>query len=138
MIVSDLRELRISQIHDRGIPNKECFSIYAHQRVDLGRYGIMLGSYINPTDGAFPFRDNMFWFGNGYIEQGDWIFVFTGEGSPSTIKASNNINNIYSVYWGRRTTLFANTNVVPVLFRVDAVDVLAPPDNLPQIGGPGA
>ena len=135
MIVGNINELKVVSILDRGVPNKECIAIQANDAVNMGQYGIMLGQYA--TDGtATPYFDHMFWFGDGVIKSGDWLFVFTGSGAPRTTKAVNGMNDIFSVFWGKPTTVFADSLIVPMLFRVDAVDVLTPPANLPQIGQP--
>jgi len=132
MIVSNLTELTVMAILDRGVPNAECIAIHANERINLGQYGVMLGEYSQPNS-AIPFRDHLFWFGDGLIEKGDWLFIYTGTGEPRTTTAINGVNNIYTIFWGKQKTVFANTNIVPLLFRVDAVDIISPPENLPQI-----
>jgi len=91
--------------------------------VDLGQFGLMLGLYVSPN-AAQPYFDNLFWFGNGIIRPGDHLFVYTGPGNPVKFTAPNGINNVFNLFWGKPHTLFANTNIAPILFRVDAVDVL--------------
>lgn len=130
MIVGTMTELAVVTVLDRGVPNKESIAIKVLERVNLGQYGIMLGIYAQ-SGMATPFRDNLFWFGDGFVEQGDWIFVETGEGEPRKSKDAEQ-HNIYTVFWNRPITLFARSNVVPMLFRVDAVDVLEPESDRPQ------
>jgi hypothetical protein len=132
MIVSDLNELTIMAVLERGRPNKECIAIQANERVNLGQYGIMLGIYTQHNT-AIPYKDHMFWFGDGYIGKGDWIFIYTGMGEPRKTSSSDGTSNIYTVFWGKSQTVFANSNIVPLLFRVDAVTVLSPPENRPQL-----
>ena len=64
MILSDINELSVISILNNGIPNEECIAIKVNQNINLGQYGIMLGSF-NADNTATPFRDNMFWFGDG-------------------------------------------------------------------------
>jgi hypothetical protein len=132
MIVANLTELAVMAVLDRGVPNEECIAIQANERINLGQYGIMLGAYAQ-LNSAIPFRDHLFWFGDGFIEKGDWIFIYTGMGEPRKSTTPDGANNTYTVFWGKPTTIFASTNVVPLLFRVDAVDVISPPENKPQI-----
>ena len=132
MIVSNLAELEVIAILERGVPNDECIAIRANERTNLGQYGVMLGFY-SQHNATLPFRDNLFWFGDGFIEKDDWVFIYTGIGEPRKSKTKNGANNIYTIFWGREKTVFANTNIVPLLFRVDAVDILLPPEDLPQI-----
>jgi len=132
MIVSEIDELSVITILKNGIPNEECIAINVNQDINLGQYGIMLGSF-NANNTATPFRDNMFWFGDGIVNKGDWLFIYTGYGEPTQTKGIDGIHESYSLFWGKANTIFANTNVVPILFRVDAVDILNPPANVPQI-----
>ncbi|MDA3916890.1 MAG: hypothetical protein PF690_07955 [Deltaproteobacteria bacterium] len=132
MIVSDITELTVMAVLGRGVPNEECIAIQANERINIGQYGIMLGMYAQ-SKSAVPFRDNLFWFGDGFIEKGDWLFIYTGMGEPRKSSTNDEANSIFTVFWGKPNTVFANTNIVPVLFRVDAVDVFSPPDNQPQI-----
>ncbi len=133
MRVSDIYELSVVSVLDRGVPNKECIAIQAEQAINLGQYGVMLGQHAGDNS-VFPFQDNMFWFGDGMISEGDWVFIYTGSGTPNKHKALDNVHHTYGLFWGRANTLFADSNVVPLLFRVDAVDILSPQNNAPQLG----
>lgn len=132
MILSDIIELNIITVYNRGIPNEECIAIQVNQQINLGQYGIMIGQYTE-NNSAIPFKDNMFWFGDGIVQEGDWLFIFTGNGHATQYKSSDGIHNSYNLFWERPHTIFANSNVVPILFRVDAVNVNTPPNNLPQL-----
>lgn len=129
MIVNALNELTIISILDRGVPNQECIAIKVNEKINLGQYGIMLGMYSH-SKLAMPFQDNLFWFGDGYIDEGDWIFVYTGDGEPKSSQTKDELKNIYSLFWAKQNTVFANSNIVPLLFKVDAVDVFSPPENV--------
>ena len=133
MLVNNLLEFTVASVMNRGIPNEECIAIQVNQNANLGQYGIMLGHY-SGVNGAIPFKDNLFWFNDGIVQQGDWLFIYTGNGSPKQTKASNGINDLYSLFWGKPHTVLAETTVVPMLIRVDAVNVAQPPANLPQLG----
>ena len=132
MIVSDITELKLMAVLERGSPNLECIAIQAKERINLGQYGIMIANYAY-KNGAFPFRDNLFWFGDGIIEKNDWVFVFTGSGEPRQNTAYDKKSNIYTIFWGKPTTIFAQTNIVPILFRIDAAEIMPPPIDMPQI-----
>ncbi len=132
MIVTDLEELNIHPVADRGVPNRERIAIYVKETTNMGQYGIMVG-YSAVNNSAVPYQDNLFWFGDGIVSAGDWILLYTGKGVATTIDWDATGGKIYSIHWGRSTTIFANTNIVPILFRVDAVDVAPPPVDLPQL-----
>lgn len=135
MIVNTITALSIVTVLERGVPNKESIAIQVLESINLGQYGIMLGTYAQ-SGMATPFQDNLFWFGDGIVESGDWIFIDTGKGEPTQCKASDQ-HNIFTLFWNKPTTIFARTSIVPMLFRVDAVDVLEPPSDLPQIARSG-
>ncbi len=132
MIVGDITELSVVSVLDRGVPNQECIAIRAYDHVNLGQYGIMLGAYAQYKAGV-PYFDHLFWFGDGFVKPGDWLFVYTGSGQARKGRNADDTADIHSLYWGKPTTVFADSFVVPMLFRADAVDVMTPPDNVPQL-----
>ena len=126
--------MRVVRVFDRGVANKECVAIAVAQTINVGRYGIMLAQHHSgATVSSTPFFDNLFWFGDGVASAGDWLFVYTGPGTPRSSLANNGVNTHFSLHWGKPHTVFANSAVVPILFRVDAVDVLLPPSDQPQL-----
>ena len=133
LIVGDVTELAIMDVNDRGVANQECIVVFVRNPVNLGRYGLMLAQHASATSkNSLPFFDNLFWFGDGVVSHGDWLFVFTGPGAPASAPATNGLNRTYSLHWGKPHPAFANSLVVPILFRVDAVDILLPPRDQPQ------
>ncbi len=134
MIVGDVTELAVVKIFDRAVPNKECIAISVNRAVNMGQYGLMVGRHDAATNnGSVPFFDNLFWFGDGVVNAGDWMFVYTGPGTPRSTTATNGVNKIYSLHWGKPQTVFANSMIVPILFRVDAANILMPPSDQPQL-----
>ena len=134
MIVGDVTELGIVTILDRGVPNKECIAVSVRQAVNMGRYGLMLAQHdTTESKSSVPFFDNLFWFGDGVANANDWLFVYTGPGTPTSTQAANGVNRVFRLHWGKPHTVFANSMVVPILFRVDAVDILLPPSDQPQL-----
>lgn len=132
MIVSDIIELDTYSVFDRGLPNMERIAIYAKIPLNIGQYGLMIG--IKADGGAaFPLKDHMFWFGDGYLNAGDWIFVYTGSGESRISNIPGGNAKIYSAYWGKPSTLFHAMELVPILFRVDAVYI---PQENPQLAPP--
>lgn len=132
MIVANLTELEIYPVEDRGVPNLERIGILVKESTNLGQYGIMIGNY-RGNNSAVPYQDNLFWFGDGIVNKGDWIILYTGSGTPRTDIWEATGGNIYTMHWGRSVTMFANSSIVPLLFRVDAVTVSTPPGDMPQL-----
>lgn len=126
MIVGNIEELSIIDVFDRGVPNRECIAIAVNTSVNLGQYGLFIGVR-GPAGFAMPIKDNLFWFGDGIVNRDDWIFVYTGPGSPRANPLPNTSNFTYSVHWGRNLTVFFNPELVPILFRIDAVIIGKPP-----------
>jgi len=131
MIVDSITELAIVGVYDRGIPNQERIVIHAKEVANLGQYGLMIG--VRAADGsAFPIRDNFLWFGDGLISKGDWVFIYTGPGEPRATTLPNTQERLYSVHWGRNETILHHPDLVPILFRVDAVQVPFTPLTSPE------
>ena len=131
MILPTISELFVHGAFDRGVVNKERIILQANQTVNLGQFGLMLG--YKAADGlANPYNDHLFWFGDALVQKGDWIFLYTGPGEPRVDDAFSEGNKIYSLHWGRPTTILAHSDITPILFRVDSVQLAPPPVNLPQ------
>jgi hypothetical protein len=103
----------------------------ANEAVNMGQFGMMIG-YYQRAGFAVPYPDYLFWFGDGVLNENDYLFVFTGQGTPTKVATGDGKSNLYSLHWGRDTTLFANNAIVPILFRMDAIQVAEGPDNQPQ------
>lgn len=131
MIVETIAELTIVDVYDRGVPNQERIALQANEMLNMGQFGIMLGVRAS-EDSAYPIKDNLYWFGDGYVSKGDWIFLYTGPGEPRTSEIPNAQNKMYTVHWGRDSTVLGEPNIVPMLFRVDAVQVPVPARALPN------
>lgn len=122
MIVESIFELRVVGVYDRGNPNQERIVIVANEVVNMGQFGLILG--IRQQKGfAVPIRDNFYWFGDGYVFKGDWIFVYTGPGEARTAELPGATGKLYSLHWGRANTILTHPEIVPILLRVDGVDV---------------
>ena len=122
MIVNLITELSIVGVFDRGVPNQERIVIRVNEPVNLGQYGIMIG--IRAWSGfGIPIRDNFLWFGDGIVNRGDWIFIYTGPGKAQTTPLPNTQERLFSIHWGRQNTFLNSNDLVPILFRVDAVQV---------------
>lgn len=129
MILNSIYELRINEVRDRGIPNKECIILRINTPINIGQFGIILGVK-GPNTHATPIRDNFFWFGEADLNQGDWIFLYTGPGASRQNQLPNTNQFIYSIHWGRKETILHDGNVVPILFKLDSIQVGSAPNNL--------
>lgn len=134
MIVTTLSEMLLYPVAERGIANQERIPILIQETLDMGRYGIMVGHYgINGF--TMPFQDNLFWFGDGIVNAGDWILVYTGAGLPRSFDWEQTPGSkVYVVHWGRPNTMFANSQIVPILFRTDIATIGTPLGDVLQLG----
>jgi hypothetical protein len=136
MIVGEIVELKILDVYDRGVPNRERIAVFANQAVDMGQFGLMIG--VRGSGGsAVPIRDNLLWFGDGILDTGDVILVYTGPGEPRVSTLPNNRQKLITVHWGRLKVLFSDQNFVPILFRVDAVMIPADQPEARLLAPPG-
>lgn len=131
MIVNLITELSAG-VFDRGIPNQERIVLFVNESVNLGQYGLMIGIR-GGNNGAVPIRDNMLWFGDGMVNKGDWIFVYTGPGEAKTTQLPNNKERLYSIHWGRKETILHHHDLMPILFKVNAVIVPQEMENVTKI-----
>ena len=122
MILNGISELYILGVYERGIPNRERIVLKAAESVNMGQFGLMLG-VIKEQGFALPIRDNLFWFGDGHINKGDWIFIYTGPGEFRVDELPNSNEKLYAVHWGRDKVILGQPEIVPILFRMDAVDI---------------
>lgn len=134
MILAPITELLMHPVADRGLPNLERIPILVQEQTEMSQFGLLIGSATNPNF-AVPIQDNFFWFGEGVVNPGDWILLYTGSGTPRTDDWNSLPGaKVYSIHWGRNRTVFANTNIVPLLFKTTCIQVGASPSDLPQIG----
>lgn len=123
MILMNIPEITLYPVEDRGKANLERIPLLVNVPIDLGCYGLMLGLSA-PNNHATPLKDHMLWFGNGALNQGDWIIVYTGQGEAKVENWHTPAGSkIYSVHWGKQTTVFANSNMVPILFKLASVNI---------------
>lgn len=132
MILENLTELTIAAVLDRGVPNKECIAIEVNSPLNTLQYGVLLGTANPNTSTVFPIRDNYYSFGQGTLNAGDWIFLYTGSGSTRIGQSNDGLSKLYSLYWERPMTMFYDSNVIPILFRMDAIQFVPPSKALPQ------
>ena len=134
MIVDTITELVVVGVYDRGKPNLERIILRANELINVGQFGLMLG--IGQQEGAaIPIRDNLYWFGDGYVTTGDWVFVYTGPGENRIDDVPGSTEKIYSLHWGRPQTILTHSGIVPILFRVDGVNIPSQIAALPSASG---
>ena len=126
-----MNPLQIIGVRDAGEPNKERVVIRALEACDTENY--FVGLAIKGQRGRyFPLNDNFFWFGNGFLRPGDWVFLYTGGGESRVHEVPNQPSRIYTVHWNRPNVLFASGEVVPYTGYMDDLD-FADEDDPPEV-----
>ena len=138
MTIETLNTLQIVEVQNGGIPNQERVAIYVHQFCNLVEYCLML-SMPTPDGGAMPVKDHMLWFGPGWVNPGDWIFVYTAGGTttinpgPQLVAGGSIQPRVINLHWGKDHTLFQNRALSPMLVRLNGVS--SPPQAQPAYQG---
>lgn len=135
MIIEGISELTIFDVLRRGQPNEERVAIRVEEPVGMGQFGILIGK-LNEDRTVTPYLDNMFWFGNGDVQRDDWLFIYTGAGDAKARKSIDGKSNVYTLYWAKKTTSFAQSDMVPVLFRMGGIEIAYPEGDVPQLESP--
>ena len=126
----DIFELTVAGVFGRGTPNEERIVLTVNETVNMAQFGLLLGIRLEEGTAA-PIRDNFFWFGEGWVRRGDWIFVYTGPGGALSQELPGGSQKLYTLHWGRDKTILNHPDLVPILFRLDAVTIPAETPKIP-------
>ena len=133
MLLPYIPELRLD-VADRGVPNRERIVLTPTAQVDMSPYALIAGARGHLPGFASPLRDMFFWFGTGVVSPNDWIFLFTGSGNFAQSPRDDGRGMCWFFYWGKKTTIFHDPHIVPVLIRLNglSIETPTPPPALPQ------
>jgi hypothetical protein len=132
-ILPGIPELQLFGTFDRGVPSKERVVLKPAIALDVGAYVVIAGARASPPYNLFsPLRDHMFWFGTTLLGPNDWIFLYTGHGSPSKFPTEDGSGQIYTSYWGHDLTIFHDPQVIPVIARLNGLLYEARPEAAAQ------
>lgn len=138
MILQNIPEISLYPVADRGKPNLERIQLRIQAPLNIGQYGVMIGYRSIPDQNTQPIPNLLYWFGDGLLNAGDWILLYTGSGKSTTNDWHDPPGSkYYSIHWGHGSTLFTNSSIVPILFRTDAVNIGDIPQDVPQLGVSG-
>ena len=132
MILPDVIDLQLVGVYDRGIPNQERIVIKTNSWVNMAEYGVMIG-LLGQNNMAAPYFDNLFHFKEISVVPNTWVFLYTGPGKEIQSKTPAG-DPAFVFHWGKPDTIFAHSHVIPILFRIGAVQLGLPPQNQSQIG----
>ncbi|MFK3845348.1 hypothetical protein [Stenotrophomonas sp. NPDC078853] len=113
-------EIKMLGVYDPGVPNLERVVLRVQRDVALSSYCIITAVKADIGGGHIPMNDHFLWLGNSKLQQGDWIFVYTGPGSAQQNPLPETPHKLLSLYWGKPTTIFPDgTTLVPGLISVE-------------------
>lgn len=116
--------LQIHSVLKRGIPNEECVYIRVNSRTYLGDYFLHAGLALHPSIRAIPLPNISLWLGEDTIDAGAWVIVYTGPGEPKLVtQIRETKEHAIVLHWHLGQTIFTNTNIVPLLVKIDRASV---------------
>lgn len=136
--LATIPELSLLGAFERGVPNKERVVLKAEAQVDLGHFAVVLGLRTPGTEPlTTPLVDSTYWLGSAVIPKGDWVFIFTGPGTPSKSRSTDNTCDLHIIFWNRKQTIFHDARVIPLLWRLNGITIekSAPPAPAPTSVG---
>jgi len=114
-------DLSVVGIFDSGVANLERVVLRANGHVELASYLLLVALRGQAGAGSIPLRDNVLWLGNSSVEDGDWVYVYTGPGVAQSNDLPNNPNKVVSLYWGKNQTIFQATHLTAALVKIEHV-----------------
>lgn len=131
MIFPPPTELKFFGVFNSGVPNQERLVFQVTERVNLAQFGIFV-CLRNANGTASPILDNLFWFGEMHVSPPTWIVVMTCPGVYESTFHPNTKEPMQVFFWGRKKTVFENSNIVPVVFQMSSVLIGNRNENLQQ------
>lgn len=131
-MIKRIETLEIVDVQCHGIPNEERIAIYVHKSCNLADYCLIL-TFPTPEGGSVPVKDHLLWFGQGIVQSGDWIFVYTAAGittiepNPAPQPKGAIPQRIINMHWGKNHTLFQNRALSPMLIEIGGTGMMVPP-----------
>jgi hypothetical protein len=110
-------ELR-PHVADRGVPGKERIYMRANQRVSLRGYLLLVGVHLL-DETTFPAPNHVLWLGNETLDEGAWLIVYTGPGTPLVSRIVGTNEPARVIYWHSPTTIFHDPRMVPLLVQFE-------------------
>lgn len=112
--------LSVIGIADAGVPNSERLVLRPTEWVNLGRFGVLVGT--QRADGVLPWIDNFFWFGEVEVSPPAWILLYTKPGGYGSGVHTDGAP-IHSSFWNRNQTIFNSPEISAVVFEISALQI---------------
>lgn len=116
-------KLKIIEIIDRGVADKERLWLKVLQETDMTYYIVFDTSYIS-ANSISNFSRHTYWFGSKTVKSGDTIVLYTKEGTPSS-KQNADGTTTHFFYWGLDKAIWNKKGDCAVLFEVSSWETSA-------------
>lgn len=112
--------LKIINIADAGIANKERVHIKVVLPDNIGRYAIFDTIQTEPGKVSSAVK-NVYWFPDKEVRAGDDVILYSRTGTNSQITNENGTSTAF-YYWGKNKTLWNSANDSVVLVKIESWD----------------
>jgi hypothetical protein len=121
MILPISEEIDVLGVANRGTPNKERILAKARVSLELQEF-LLLAGILQPDKTVSIIRNILFAFDQLTVPAGSWIVIYTGPGKSEVSRLATTLEPAYVFHWGFSEVLFTRPDIVPVFFRVNAID----------------
>jgi len=107
-------KIEIVGIFDKGVPNNERITLKVLQDCNLMYYSVGKTVYSGPNNISNALKE-IFWFSPREVKSGDYIWLYTGNGSEHT-HSNTSGTTTHNFYWRLPKTIFHSIDDCAVLF----------------------
>ena len=118
MIIPPIFELGNVTVSDPGVSGKERIVFRPTEEINLAQFGLLVG-WRDKNGVTRPLDNEFLWFGEVTATPPCWIVVYTGKGNFNV--GNHNGHPVYFYYWGKSTTVFNVTEVIPLVFKFSGI-----------------
>jgi hypothetical protein len=109
-------DLNIHSIQNHGDQTKEFIDLVASVDCEIGDYQLADTTYTAENVVSNKLR-HVYWLPNKNIKAGEYVRVFTGAGTPDTVKSSNG-TVIHKLFWGLREGVWNDKGDSALLMKI--------------------
>jgi hypothetical protein len=111
-------KLKIIQIIDRGVPQKERLHMSVLADANLTNYAVIDTARVESTKIAAGSR-RVYWFFDKKVRAGDSVILFSGPGTNISQPRADGANNHF-YYWGFKETIWGDPLSCAVLLELNS------------------
>jgi hypothetical protein len=123
-------EIQLLGVADRGVPNKERVLARTLNVMHLGKY-VLTAAVLQPDRTVNIIPNMLFIFHNFQLLKSSWVVIYTGKGNQEISRLPTSHEPAYVFHWGFDQVIFSRRDIVPALFRIEALNYEGSPGVLP-------